>query len=1006
MSFPLSLLGAPLLRTGGTQQALQCERRAQLLVYLALRRTWVSRGEAAALLWPEHGSKLALTNLRKALHRLQALADDALVEVQGNALRCEALTDVLAFEEHLQAQRLGDALALWNGEPLQGFDDPANEAWTSWLGFERQRLRALWRAAAQQQLATEIDPAPAVALATALLAAEPFDEDALALLVRWLVRAGQPGRARQVHHEFVVKLERELNLPPSAAVSALAGELEAPHRPGQSARAAQATAGSSADDAFVGRIVELRRVEALLAQQDCRLLTLVGPGGVGKTRLAQRVLAEGSARFADGTRFIALDDLASAALLGQRLARDLQVELSGRTDALTQVASALRSRAMLLVLDNFEQVSSDARVLEPLLAACPRLKLIVTSRVRLGLAAEWLLQLDGLPCPEAEDRDEIEQFDAAQLFIRAARRMRPDLVPAAEAEAIIAICAHLEGLPLALELAASWTRVLSCTAIAEQLGRGLDLLHTPDPAQPPRHASLEVVFEQSWRLLGALEQNALARLSVFAGSFTADAASVVAGAPLAVLAALADKSLLRRDTARLRLHPLVQQFAAARLQQSGAEAAAARAHAEYFDRLRRQLSERARGGDGVALKALDAEFEDCQRAWAWAVQHAQSRALLSAAAALVDYCENRARFVEGLAMLEHALAADWTSGDARLEATLRAYAAKLLSRLGRYTESEQYAQRALALAEATGDAAARFVAITTLGGCATFTGKFVEAARLYEQGLDIARALGRPDDMAATLDNRALAVKRLGDYDRALQLNYEALALHRRNRDLARAAVCLCNLGSFQLFLNDDAAGEGHLREALALSEQHGLVSTRAYALANLTELALKRRDANAGWEHARKALEVSEASGMRSLAGWLNCQLARMAAWRGDMPAAHQWLAAGATAAIELSLPAVKAAAALAFAELLEAEGRAGTARTVLRIAKDEPSLSAPDREELHAAWQLRIGDEGNDAAAAAVAAAPHVAATATAELSLDAIMTRLAIEAHVLHAPLSAVL
>src|SRR4029453_7793579 len=265
---------------------------------------------------------------------------------------------------------------------------------------------------------------------------------------------------------------------------------------GPSARAATAVTRPPVVDSFVGRTVELRRALSLLAQNDCRLLTVSGPGGVGKTRMAQRILGECGSLFPDGATFIPLEDLTTIDELGGRIAGELEVKLKGHSDPLVQVTDVLRLRQGLLVFDNFEHLTDAASVLDRLLAECPRMKAVVTSRVRLGLANEWLLPLTGLPVPEPEALDELESFAAARLFIPAARRVDPSLNPAAEAAAIGEICRSVEGLPLALELAASWTRVLSCKDIAAELGHGAELLQSVDASRPARHASIEIVFEQ------------------------------------------------------------------------------------------------------------------------------------------------------------------------------------------------------------------------------------------------------------------------------------------------------------------------------------------------------------------------------------------------------------------------------------------------------------------------------------------------------------------------------
>lgn len=988
MTVTLFLFGAPAIVHDGNSRALACERRTQLLAYLALKRAWVGRPEAAALLWPEQEAKLALANLRKALHRLQSLPGAGPVESRGGALRCLAATDVLDFERALAEQRLGDALRLRRGEFLEGYDDDANEAWSGWLGFERERLRAAWAGAARQYLAGDRDPAEAVELAARLLALDPHDEEALRLCVDWLVRTGQPARARRVHAEFVARLREELGLAPGAALAAFGAAIGA----GAVAAAAVTAPVARPDDGFIGRTVEMRRIAELLDQDDCRLLSLTGPGGVGKTRLAQRVVQEAAAPFADGATFVGLDDIGAADELGAHLARALGLELKGRDEPLDQVIAALRPQQRLLVLDNFEHLAADASLVDRLLGACPRLKVVVTSRVRLALASEWLLPLEGMPCPEDEDRDRIEAFDAARLFVRAAQRVQPDFGAADEAAAIVDICRQVEGLPLALELVAAWTRVLSCPAIAAELRQGSELLQAPDASRPARHASIEVVFEHSWRLLGEAERGVLARLAVFHGSFTPEAARAVAAAPLPVLGSLADKSLLRRDGARMRLHPLVRVLAAARLGPGQARTAALAAHAAHYHHLLRELAPGCEAGERSALARVDAEFENCRQAWQHAIAHGPPGALLGSARTLLDYFDHRARFGDGLELFRHAVDSPLGRSDAALRARVQGKAAFLLARLGRHAEAREEATRALQATRATRDHDTRFRALAVLAMCAVNTGRLARAETLFRKALDLAQARERSADAASMLDNLALVQKHRGRYDEALRLSTQALAQHRRNGDNAAVALCLSNLGSLCMFLHDDASAAVHLEEALDLSERHGLVSTRGYALANLTELALRARDRERAQRRAESALEVALATGMRSLAGWLKVQLARLAAWRGDLDAAHALLADGAALALELGAPSLKAAALLGLAELLEAHGQPGAARRVLAFAKDEPAIGAPDREELRLEWSRRAATANADGAWPA--------------LGLDELVQRIVAEAPGRHAPLIALL
>ncbi len=221
MTVRLFLFGSPAVDYGGESLALPFERRNQLVAFLALKRSWVGRAELAALLWPEQENKLAYANLRKTLHRLQSLPWARGIESQGGALRFEAETDVAGFDSALREQRLADALPIRRGELLAGFDDGQSEAWSSWLNFERDRLRLAWRDAALNRLAVDIDVAEGIDLSARLLDADPLDEAALRAHMSWLARGGQSARARHAYHDFVKRLEEDLGLAPGAELRAL-----------------------------------------------------------------------------------------------------------------------------------------------------------------------------------------------------------------------------------------------------------------------------------------------------------------------------------------------------------------------------------------------------------------------------------------------------------------------------------------------------------------------------------------------------------------------------------------------------------------------------------------------------------------------------------------------------------------------------------------------------------------------------------------------------------------
>jgi predicted ATPase/DNA-binding SARP family transcriptional activator len=980
----LLLFGPPAVATGHDVTALAAERRSQLLAFLALGGGWVARAEIAAMLWPEQPPKLALTNLRKALFRLQSLSGMPPVEAQGNSLRVAVATDVADFEAALRDGDHADAIALYRGDLLQGFDDESSEPWTEWLRFERDRLRASWRAAALARLGGEIEPAAALDITSRLLEADPLDESAMAAQVSWLARGGQGVRARAAYGEFAARLERELGVRPAADVESLVGRAAAP-----TLAPPPGPAAGPADDAFVGRSVELRRIAEMLTGGGCRLLTLVGPGGVGKTSLARRALRDLEPAFPAGVLFVPLEDDATAEDIARSLLRALGTARAAKGDPLQEAIARLGADARLVAFDNFEQLAGAAQVLGRLLDACPALKLIVTSRVRLAVAAEWTLTVEGLPCPEHEDEDRLEAFDAARLFVAAARKVAPSLSPAREAAAIVDICRLVGGMPLALRLAAAWTRVLSCGDIARELEHGTELLRATDPSLPARHASFEEVFDRSWQLLGEREREALARLSVFRGGFTAEAARTVAGAGLPVLGALVDKSLVRREGARMQLHPLVQQLAALRLGE-GAEAQAA--HAAYFHHFLAHREDSVSRGEGGALGEIDAEFENVRRAWQFSVASGRGALLRRDARTLNDYCGHRARLGEGLALLRQALASAEIGAEAGTRAVLLAFAASLESRQDRYAEAEAAATEGLAAARAARDEATQKKCLSVLATCTMRLGRLAESRAHYKRALALAVDSRRPHEEAGLLDNLSTLEKRLGHLDEALRLGIEALAQYRRAGDSGGVALCLNNLGSLCIQRGELDAALAYLQEADGLCERGGLAGTHALVLANLAGLVLLRDELAPARAYAERSLQIAEPGGLRFLACWLTARLARIACRQGRVEEARERLAAGASLALALGTTSPKVSVVAAFAEMLATAGEAAAARAAVALGLAIPSLNEADRKEL-------------DLVAAGLPD-PGGKRRATPKLPLDELLQRLVSEAGTGHAALVAAL
>jgi predicted ATPase/transcriptional regulator with XRE-family HTH domain len=424
----------------------------------------------------------------------------------------------------------------------------------------------------------------------------------------------------------------------------------------ESAKLTQANAGNADDfsafphnlptllTTFVGREAETARLIDYLANPTTRLVTLVGEGGVGKTRLALQVAHtianERIGPFGDGVYLISLVGVSTVNAVVSALADELGLMLANSDAPEQQLLLHLRERRLLLVLDNFEHlVASVSPLVTTLLHAAPDIHLLVTSRTRLNLAEEWIVALAGLPFPATaapgyNDGDSsvssavglTEDYGSVRLFMARARQIDAQFgleTDPMQSEAVARICGLLQGIPLGIEMATAWVHMLSCVEISNQIARNLDFLTSPHRNVPGRHRSMRAVFEHSWRLLTEQEQDGLAALAVFRGSFTHDAATHVAGASLLTLRSLVDKSLLTYTAGRYELHELLRQFAEEQLNLAGdKQVVTAARHSTYYLHFVAARELRLAGHEAhQAADEITTEFNNIRQAWTWAATH-------------------------------------------------------------------------------------------------------------------------------------------------------------------------------------------------------------------------------------------------------------------------------------------------------------------------------------------------------------------------------------------------
>lgn len=876
----LRLLGAPVWEAAGQSHPLAAERLTQMLALLAVAGSaWVPRDRIVALLWPELATAPARRNLRKLLFRARQVPGLPAIEGEGDALRWRVASDLQRFEAARAAGHWLEIAELPPGRLLDGIEHAASAPFAEWLHFERSRVDAAWRAAFVAALAAAGDDAAArERLARRWRAADAYDEEALIELHRALCARGRGDEAERERVRYVESLRAELGLPASARVLALANA------------AAPSAVAPPVDHGLVGRRSELRQLQQTLAHGGCRLLTVVGAGGVGKSTLLRAARLTAVAR-GESWLAVSLEDLGGTEALPARIALAAGVDLRGQVDAWAELAHALRSRALTLVLDNAEHLPDLREHCRRLLEGCPGLRLLVGSRARLAIDGEWLLPLDGLPVPDADDSDpaSLAAFDAVRLFVRRAQAAAPGLAVAQALPEIAALARDVEGLPLAIELAAAQARLWPVAEIRAALARSIDLLARGDGAS--RRDSIRASLAHSWRLLAPAQARALAAMAVFPGAFSAAAALAVAAATPAVLASLVDASMLRADGhGRFSLHPLLRQDAGERLG-SDARAAAARLHAEFHARRLAESAQAKAAAHADVLGEVEIEFENLRAAWQQACAMPAPALLQPMTRPLLRYFEARARWREGLSWFGAAVAA-LEAAPARTAprqrrpvlAGLYGALATLAYRAGDLAEAEMQGRHALALWRRLGDDDGLAMALNVLGLIAWQRGRHRVALARFERAQQAADRHGDPGGAARAAASVALAEKALGRYPRA-QVQYErALALRRQLGDVLGLAATLNNLGNLLRAQHRWAEARPYFEEAVQVCDSHRLVSSRLFPLVNLGLTALELGDIDAAERWLTEADAQLEEHGERYLIGAVAAARSRTALQRGDL--------------------------------------------------------------------------------------------------------------------------
>jgi predicted ATPase/tetratricopeptide (TPR) repeat protein len=541
---------------------------------------------------------------------------------------------------------------------------------------------------------------------------------------------------------------------------------------------------------FVGREAELAEIQGRLGDTTCRLLTLVGPGGSGKTRLALEAAEAQIDSYAHGVFFVSLAPLDSIDSMVPTVAEALGFRFYEEGEPQQQLLDYLRQKRMLLILDNFEHLVEGAGLVTEILQTAPGVKILAASRARLNVGGEHLFPVSGMHVPDEETIEDATQYSAIKLFLSNVRRTQPSFEPTAdELTGVVRICRLVEGMPLGILLAAAWAEMLTPTEIAAEISRGLDFLETDLRDVPERQRSMRAVFDHSWNLLTEREREVFQALSVFRGGFTREAAQEVTGASLRELMALVHKSLLHR-TARERydMHELLRVYAAEKLHGSPAASEAARnRHGDYYATAFQRWGEDLKGSpEQASVAEMDAEINNARAAWNWAVERGLVERLDQAMEGLCLLYMWRMRYQEGEVACRTAaerLAPTASGNGLRVLAKVLAWQAVFTHEVGDRERTSHLLRRSLALLQKPElddqDTRPEKAFVLTRMGLIAFDSDIEKAKRLYERSLALYEALGDRWRTAGILALLGHAAMGSGAYDKANQLHEESLAIRR-----------------------------------------------------------------------------------------------------------------------------------------------------------------------------------------------------------------------------------
>jgi predicted ATPase/DNA-binding SARP family transcriptional activator len=865
-----------------------------LFAYLTLHPGTAFRREMlAGLIWPDANESNARSNLRHALWRIRKavgepvgqdyfLADDLTVTFNPEP-GCWIDAVLLGEKTGPASSTLEERVAAYHGELLPGFYD-------DWITVERERLQAAFESKIEaliDRVSREKHWPDVIEWAEHWIKFGTAPEPAYRALMTAHARSGHKAKVKETYQRCVEALQREFGEEPSDETQVLYQQLMSTRPLAKPIAAEPVTTPRhnlpTQATPLIGRETELAEItDRLVNDPGCRLLTIVGPGGIGKTRLALQAATQVLDQFEDGTFFVSCEALTEIKAIVPTILQTLSTAVPDQKDPHTQLIDYLRDKNALLVLDNLERLLEGAALIGEVLSAAPALKIIVTSRERLHLQWEWLYEVQGLDYPR-DATEAAESYSAVQLFLQTARRMRARFSLADEREHVIRICQLVEGLPLGLELAASWVRVMSCQEIAQQIGRNIDLLTARLQDIPDRHRSVRAVFEYSWSLLAPEEQQMFMKLAAFPSGFRREAAEKVAGAPLSLLFTLVDKSLLRASaTGRYDMHSLLHQYVLEKLAQTNQGVEAWTRVINYYLAYVRQHQHDYAALEEERLNVL-ACLEAAHRNW-------QAQVVLDYVEALSEMWSARGHWSDARQGYVWACDAAQAHDDDLALASYLCRWGEACVEQGDYDEAKQHLQASLQICAVAGNRRGTADAQYNLARIALETSVHAEAEDLLSKCLNIRQQIGDRAGIANVLYRQAWLNYDFRRIAIAEGQARQALALQEQVNDERGRLLTLHLLADICLHGKSDyTSAEQYCLEAVKLCDRLQLTGELASVLNTLAEIYRLQGNLHAARQVAEKSLKLSRQMGSRKSEAHHLFRLSKIDADLGEVSLALQ---------------------------------------------------------------------------------------------------------------------